>query len=100
LSTTVHQKRAPGKQAGSRGLEASSSFEIGALDLGHGNLLLDARVRRVFVIDSTRHGQFLVGNDIQAGPDAPNSASDRNWRNANWRERPNSGITTQAPWRQ
>jgi hypothetical protein len=70
LSTTFHQKRAADKQAGSRRLEASSSFEIGALDLGHGNLLLDARVRRVFVIDSTRHGQFLVGNDIQAGPDA------------------------------
>jgi hypothetical protein len=70
LSTTFHQKRAADKQAGPHGLEASSSFEIGALDLGHGNLLLDARVRRVFVIDSTRHGRFLVGNDIQAGPDA------------------------------
>jgi hypothetical protein len=46
LSTTFHRKRAADKQAGSHGLEASSSFEIGALGLRRAQDCDDGRHRK------------------------------------------------------
>jgi hypothetical protein len=42
---------------------------MGALGMGQGNLLLEARVRGGSS-SIARHGHFLVGNDIPAEPDA------------------------------